>query len=387
MNTQAVADKLAHAYVRLMRHPETCLYAGVMQMGKREVVDDVPTACTDGINVKYGTKFFADRPVEECSAVVLHETLHKVFKHCTRHRDYWKEDADVANQAADYIVNDVIHNLNDKNLCRLPSEALLDAQFSGWSFSDVYNFLRKEKKANDGNGRQGSPLDEHEPNEELSDEAVQQIAKDIDDEIKQAGMLAGRLGQNLPRSINDACTSQVDWTTQMQEFLSTASTGKDDDFSYNRLDSRALLLHDIIEPATHNEVVGETLLAIDTSGSIDSKILSQFAEEIALYAKSVNPESIRILWWDTEVHAEQVFEPSQYDSIKNLLKPQGGGGTKVGCVSKYINDNKLKPDVVVVLTDGYVESEYSWDVKPPTLWLVTECRHFVPKSGRLIRIN
>jgi hypothetical protein len=146
-------------------------------------------------------------------------------------------------------------------------------------------------------------------------------------------------------------------------------------------------LDDIIAPATHNEVVGETILAIDSSGSIDSKILSQFAEEIALYAQSVNPERIRVLWWDTDVHAEQVFEPEQYGSIKTLLKPRGGGGTKLGCVSKYINDNKLKPDVVVVLTDGYVESEYDWDIKPPTLWLVTECRSFNPKCGRLIRVG
>lgn len=383
---QAVADKLAHAYVRLMRHPETCLYAGVMQMGKREVVDDVDTACTDGINVKYGTAFFADRPVEECSAIVLHETLHKVFKHTTRHRDYWKEDADVANQAADYVVNDVIHNLEDKRLCRLPDGALLDSQFSGWSFADVYNFLRKEKKEQ-GKGRGGKPLDTHEPNDGMSEGEIEKLSNEINDEIKQAGMLAGRLGKNLPRSINDACTAKVDWTTQMQEFLSTASTGKDDDFTHRQLDKRMLLMHDIIEPATHNEIVGETLLAIDTSGSIDEKIISQFAEEIALYANSVNPECIRVLWWDTEVHAEQMFEPSQYGSIKSLLKPRGGGGTKVGCVSKYINDNRLKPDVVVVLTDGYVESEYDWDIKSPTLWLVTECRRFEPKSGRVIRVD
>lgn len=386
MNTQAVADKLAHAYVRLMRHPETCLYAGVMQIGKREVVDNTPTACTDGINVKYGAAFFADRPVDECSAVVLHETLHKVFKHCTRHREFWKEDADLANQAADYVVNDVIVQIEDKALCRLPDGALIDPMFSGWSFAEVYNYLRKEKKDNGGRGREGTSLDSHEPNDEMSEAEIQQVAKDIDDEIKQGGVLAGRLGKKLPRSIDEACTAKVDWTVQMQEYLSTASTGKDDDYSYRRIDKR-WLLDDIIAPATHNEVVGETVLAIDTSGSIDSKILTQFAEEIALYAQSVSPESIRVLWWDAAVHAEQVFTPDQYGSIKTLLKPVGGGGTRLGCVSKYINDKRLKPDVVVVLTDGYVESEYDWDIKSPTLWLVTERRGFNPKCGRLIRVD
>ena len=190
----------------------------------------------------------------------------------------------------------------------------------------------------------------------------------------------------MPRSIDEACTAKVEWTTQMQEYLSTASTGKDDDYSYCRINKR-WLMEDIIAPATHNEVVGDTIVAIDTSGSIDTRILSQFGEEIALYAQSVNPESIRVLWWDYDVHAEQVFTSDQYSNIKSLLKPMGGGGTRVGCVSKYINDKKLKADVVVVLTDGYVESDYSWDIKFPTLWVVTESRSFNPKSGRLIRVD
>ena len=133
------------------------------------------------------TAFFADRPVAECSAVVLHETLHKVFKHCTRHRDYWKDDSDLASQAADYVVNDVIHNLKDK-LCAvyLMVRCLMIGSVAGHSLRSTIFYVKKRK--NGGRGRSVTPLDTHEPNEEMGEVEIQQVSKDIDDEIKQAGL-------------------------------------------------------------------------------------------------------------------------------------------------------------------------------------------------------
>ena len=43
-------QRLKRAHVALMKHQETALYSGIIMMGKSEVKDDIPTACTDGIN-------------------------------------------------------------------------------------------------------------------------------------------------------------------------------------------------------------------------------------------------------------------------------------------------------------------------------------------------
>ena len=43
-------DRIKKAHIALMKHPETALYSGVMMLGKSEVVDDCPTAKTDGFN-------------------------------------------------------------------------------------------------------------------------------------------------------------------------------------------------------------------------------------------------------------------------------------------------------------------------------------------------
>jgi predicted metal-dependent peptidase len=91
------------------------------------------------------------------------------------------------------------------------------------------------------------------------------------------------------------------------------------------------------------------------------------------------------LWWDTEVHGEQVFSPEDYNNLKDILKPQGGGGTMVSCVSDYINTKKINSEAVIVFTDGYLESDIKWNISVPTLWLVTQAKSFTPPSGKVVK--
>ena len=59
----------------------------------------------------------------------------------------------------------------------------------------------------------------------------------------------------------------------------------------------------------------------------------------------------------------------------------GGGGTRAGCVSDYIVKHNLKPDCLVMLTDGYIESKVVWDTKVKSLWMVTHNEILVPPNG------
>jgi predicted metal-dependent peptidase len=95
---------------------------------------------------------------------------------------------------------------------------------------------------------------------------------------------------------------------------------------------------------------------------------------------------VRVLWWDTDVHGEQVFE-GDYANIAGLLKPQGGGGTHVSCVNEYINKQKINAECVIVFTDGYVESDITWNILSPTLWMVTECKSFEPPVGKMVKFG
>jgi predicted metal-dependent peptidase len=95
---------------------------------------------------------------------------------------------------------------------------------------------------------------------------------------------------------------------------------------------------------------------------------------------------VRVLWWDTDVHGEQVFV-GNYQDIAKLLKPMGGGGTHVSCVNEYINKERINAECVIVFTDGYVESDVTWNIPSPTLWMVTENKSFEPPVGKKVKFG
>lgn len=396
---ETAIKKLEKATVDVMRHPETCAYAGVFVMGKTTVEPNIPTACTDGINEKYGEAFINSITLPELRAVKVHEGLHKVFKHTVRGLAYWKKNPRLANIAADYVVNDVIKNLKDQAFISLPDDALYDPQFHGWSFPEVYRFLEDEeeqcKRKGKGNGEttgkgegRGDPLDEHDMSnaEEMSEEEMQEYVEQVNEAIHQGGLLAGRFGQKLPRSVTDSLLPQVDWTNALREFISSIAQGNDE-HTYRKFDKR-MILDDIIQPGVMSEKVGDIIVAIDTSGSISNEMLSEFAAELHSICESVSPDALRVIWWDDKVRSEQVFTPEMFGDIRKLLKPAGFGGTHVSCVSEYVIKRAYKADCMVVFTDGHVEDDIKWDVLCPTLWLVTSKRGFEPpRGGKMVKVE
>lgn len=428
--------RIKKSHVTLMRHPETALYSGVIMMGKSEVVDSKVTAYTDGVNKKYGRAFMGNMPDAEINAIVLHENLHVALRHVIHGRKMFAEDKRTANIAADYVVNGIIANLKDKSLCSLPEGAVVDPKYFDWSMLEVYKDLRKkckkpedgrgdkpckdgepgegqgqgnanqeddgdsngkshtnpgEDKDNDGDGSYPGSFDEHDFEAKDSDHegagslTAEEISEAVDRALREGAILAGRFGADIPRAISESLEPVVDWKRELSEFISNAMSGKDE-YTWRKYNRR--VIDTMLLPTTVNETVGELIIPIDTSGSIGGAELAKFAGELASICEMVCPERVRVLWWDTTVHAEQVFEEENYADIAKLLKPRGGGGTRVTCVNEYITQHNLSPDAVIVFTDGYVEGNIMWTINAPTLWLVTDNHSFVPPSnGRIVKFD
>jgi len=401
-------QRIKKAHVALMKHPETALFSGVLMLGESHVVDEEGiTAYTDGLNKKYGRAFVEAvcKKDSQLNALVLHENLHIVFRHLLHNRDLFVENRQRANMAADYVVNDVITHIKDKHLVELPVGALVDNKYHNMNMREVYRLLKDECEDGDGGGgsqepkrgKKGNDSGESEPQYKFDDhdidgaaghgataEEVKEIDIKIDRALREGAMLAGRLGANLPRSITELLEPKIDWRTELREFVASSTKGKDE-FTWRKF-NRRLLPNDIYLPTVENETIGEIVVAIDTSGSIDQEQINEFASELASICEAVEPESVRVLWWDTMVHGEQRFA-NNYQNIGGMLKPQGGGGTRVGCVAEYINKHKVKAECVLVFTDGYVENDVKWDINVPTLWLVTRNKRWTSPSGRVVVFN
>ena len=403
VDISAVSDALTRVHIRLMSHPETRLYASVILLGKSEVVDtpDCPTAYTDGINKKYGAAFCSQLSLAEMGGLVLHENIHVMLKHLPRHRDLMKEDAELANIAMDYVTNLLIDEVKDKTIAVLPEGGLLDRQYKGWSVREVYEHLRREEQKKDGqeqaeagtpgkpgggNGRP-QPLDKHDFSKlaEATPEEVKKIADAVDSCLHQAGILAGRTGAEIPRAMQEVMAPEVDWLNETREFVSAHAWGRDE-ATWRRY-NRRYVADDIFLPSTYSETIDELVVACDLSGSVHGEVERKLLSEVANVAMICKPKRLRVLWWDTEVRSEQVFE-EDYAQVAGLLRPVGGGGTRVGSVSGYIRDKNIKANCLVVLTDGHVEYDVKWEVNTPTLWLITANNSFVPPGGGVkVRVN
>ena len=397
-------ERMKKNHIALMRHPETALYSGVIMAGESHVSDEFFTAYTDGINKKYSAHFIENLSDEELRGLILHENLHVALMHIPRHKDLMRENSMLANVAMDIVVNNIILKLGDKKLCKLPEGGIFDPKYDGWSVREIYNDLKKQNPPRDGGGGNGDngsgegevlvngrtfstkDSDEHDASgaEGKTPEEMKELEERVQRALREGGMLAGRLGTKMPRELEESLASKVDWRKELQDYVKSAVRGADE-LTWRKF-NRSLLANDILAPSVESETITEVIFAADTSGSIDDKALAEVGAQIAAACETCRPEKVRVLWWDTHVHGEQVFT-DDYDNIRRLLKPQGGGGTRAGCVSEYIIKNKLTPDCVVVLTDGYLEDNINWDTTADTLWLVKGNSRFVPPSGKKLIIE
>lgn len=391
-------QRVKKGHIALMKHPETAWWGGVMMMGTTEIVDEPITAYTDGVNKKYGRTFLQTIcPTQpEVNGLILHENLHIGLRHHIHGADMFKEDGERANKAADYVVNDMIMEISKKypDLVQLPKGGLYDPQYHNMSMRDVYKLLPTKKGGGGGGGKpdkdgvQGSgsgdgeyEFDKHDFGKGLTQEEAKEMDGQIDRAIREGALLAGRLGIDLPRAITDMLNPVIDWKKELAEFVSASCKGKDE-YTWRKF-NRRLISNDIYLPTVENETIGEVVVAIDTSGSIGQEQLNEFASELVSICEAVSPDAVRVLWWDTKVHGEQIFTDN-YDQIGSMLKPLGGGGTRVSSVAEYINKKKINAECVLVFTDGYLESDVVWDISSPTLWMVTENRNWVPPTGKKV---
>lgn len=408
-------ERLKRSHVYLLKHPKTAGLGGIILMGKSEVVDNHPTAYTDGINKKYGREFLAKCKDEEINGLVMHENGHVFYRHVTHHKKIFRENAKLANIAADFVVNDMIVLFDDPKIA-LPPGALWHDMFRNMSVIQVYNFLKQRKKEleEEGEGGQGggqdqdqdqnndSPqgekqdkrtdidkvlrnlndydsLDEHDIEGTPLDE--KDIGEKIDKALREGGLLAGILGGNKNRVIDELLEPVVDWREALAEFVLAICNGKSE-YSWKRFNNRQVA-NDFYLPTVISETVGEIVVAIDTSGSIGGPELTAFASELVSICEMVSPEKVRVLWWDTEVHGEQVFT-GNYDGLAHMLKPVGGGGTHVSSVSEYLIKKNVNPECVIVFTDGYTENDIAWNHKSPLLWLITQNKGLNVPTGKKV---
>ena len=383
-----VEQRLQKAVSDIMMNDKYIALAGLLAVGDRGVRDDIPTANTNGRDENYGRAFCESLNDAELRFLVLHENYHKLARHLHIYAHLNKIDGTVANMACDFWINSklVEDNKNDKFATMTGELAIgcYDTRYDGMSVPEIFNALLKQKQEGGGGGGQGFDDHDWEGAEELSDEEQKELAKDIDDVIRQGALLAGKTGSGGDRTLEQFLEPQVNWREVLREFITDTCSGGD--FStYNKPNRRYLHL-DLIMPSGISEQVEELVLAIDTSGSIGQRELTTFLSEVKGICDTVKPSKVRVLYWDTQVCRDEAYEIDKLDDLPQSTKPSGGGGTDVECVPKYMAEHGIKPQATIVLTDGYLGGSWGqWTC--PTLWVILDNKNTHSKVGKTLHVK
>lgn len=422
MTKLTAEQRIERTHVQLMRDKNFCLFSGVFMVGKVEVCDKEMTASTDGRNVKYGREFVDRLNDKQLAFLVVHEAMHKAYRHMHVWKKIAKENRKLANMAMDYVINLQIVDFDPNALVvQMPTDengellGLLDPQYRGMDTMQVYEILKKNckgggggKEKGDGKGRggQGSDgqpdnpsdgqgdepyeFDEHDWDgaEGLSEEDEKELGREIDHALREGAILAGKLKGNIPRGIEELLHPKVDWREALREFVKAHTKGLDE--STWRRPHRKYLGVDIVMPSTIGFKAERVSIGTDTSGSIDGPILSRFLGEAKLICDDVEPEIVDMMYWDSHVAKHEVYSGAEVGGLINSTKPAGGGGTEPDCVPTYLLKQGIKPQCLVMLTDGvfFGHNTQKWEeLGVPVLWCVVGNRDFVPKYGQVVCVE
>jgi len=379
--------RIERAHVELMAHKDTMEYASIIMVGKYKVLDDIPTACTNGIDVMYGKDFVGKLSDSDLRGLIMHENLHKTFQHTFLWKHLYEENARCANMACDYVINLLIKDIekSSSGFVTLPKVGLLDERFRGMDSQEVFKLLMEEGQGQGGDGEgEGGGLDDHDwDTSGMSQQEIEEHVKEVNQAIRQGQLMAGKMGGKQSRELGELLEPKVDWREQLRDYVSSLADGKDIS-TWQRV-NRRWLQHDMYMPSTVSESMGRVVIAIDTSGSIGGRELNEFLSEVQAICMNVQPELVDLLYWDTEVAAHEVYGREDLGKLVKSTKPAGGGGTDPACIPQYIADKQLKPECVIVLTDGYVGGWGTW--QHPVLWAITGGYKPTPTVGAAIYID
>lgn len=413
-------QRLERAHVQLMQHKDWCLFSGIFMIGDVTVDDNVLTAHTNGRDVTYGRKFVDSLDDKMLNFLVIHEAMHKAYRHLHVWRNLWKENARLANAAMDYVINLQIRDTDPSGvMVTMPRDAdgniigLIDEKYRGMDTMQVFRALQREQEQkqeeDDGNGNgdgssqpggdkgngSGQPgsnsagLDEHDWDGAagMDEKEQQELTSEIDHALREGSMLVGKMKGNVQRGIDELLHPKVDWREALREFVKSAIRGGDQ--STWRRPHRKYLAVDLVMPSSFNQRAETIAVAVDTSGSVGGDELTQFMSEIKSICDDVVPEVVELLYWDSRVAGHETYRGSEVSLLTQSTKPRGGGGTAPDCVPAFLRDNRLNPQCVVVLTDGcFGRHEVSnWAESAPVLWCVVGNKRFTPIVGQCVFLD
>jgi len=355
------------------------------------------TCWVDGVSFGYNPDYIEQLSFDELKGVLCHEVMHLALGHHTR-----RGERDVAqwNEAADYVINPIVV---DAGLI-LPEAIPIRNEFRDKSAEQVYGILAKEKQEQEsqnkqqdqqqgpGSGAQGpngnqqgqgqGQPDQSDQNGSMTGE-VRDYPGDTDDGASATQAEMDKQGQEWQIIATQAATQatkcgsmpggameeirilnqpKVDWRSALMRFVDQLDNV---DWSFSKPNHR-YADEDFIMPSLHSYKLPEIVVAIDTSGSVSSAELVQFASEIEEIL-NVHDTTLKVVYCDRQVRDTVTFSR---EDMPIKLDVKGRGGTAFSPLFEHVNKFDDPPTCVVYLTDLDC-NDFGPEPDYPVLWVQT----------------
>lgn len=343
------------------------------------------TAATDGLNFYYNSRFIMMLRPKEVDFLVGHEVLHVVYDHMGR-RDH--RDPEVWNIAVDYAVNaDLKRHKIGEFITTVP--ALFEAKYDSVPSEEIYDDLMKNAQyisiddlldkmlddhidgEGDGEGEDGEDGEggdkKGKGRPKLSEAEKEQIRQEVKQSIINAAQQAdaGSIPAGVQRMIKQMTDPVMPWRELIQTNLTSAIRS---DYSWMRPSRRGWHMDAIMPGMNPGEEIDVTIM-IDMSGSISNKQGMQFISEVAGMMDIFDGFKIHIACFDTRVYNAKDYTSENLDTIDDY-ELAGGGGTDFDCIFKYLKEEAIVPNRLIVFTDGYPFGSWGDPDYCDTTWII-----------------
>jgi len=339
------------------------------------------TAATDGQTFYYNSRFIMLLRTKEVEFLVGHEVLHVVYDHIDRRES---RDPEIWNIADDYVVNaDLKRHKVGEFITSVP--CLYERKYENMQAEAVYDDLMKNVQyiniedlldqmiddhidgEGDGEGEDGDGEQKGKGRPKLSAAEREQIRQEVKQAIINAAQQAeaGSVPAGVERLIKQMTDPVMPWRELLQANLTSAIKS---DYSWMRPSRRGWHMDAIMPGMNPGEEIDVTVF-IDMSGSISNKQGMAFLSEVAGMMEAFDGFKIRVACFDTQVYNMQEFTSENLDTV-DTYELAGGGGTDFDCIFKYLKEEAIVPNRLVVFTDGYPFGSWGDADYCDTTWII-----------------
>jgi len=355
---------LDKAKVALMGSKDSAFFTTVCFSLKHVWDDSIPTACTNGTEIRFSPKFFLELDRDERVFLLLHESMHVAFLHMNRLNERKPQKW---NMAADYVIN---HMLIERGF-KMPKGGLHDPQYAGMSTEQVYDLIPDDEASEFEMDLEPNPGDQKDFENDVADILVRAAIQS-----KIQGDSVGSIPGDIQIYLDNLLDPKLPWDRILHKYVNALNK---DDYSFRKPNRRFLPKHYL--PTLYNETLMDITVAVDTSGSVSDADFQRFITEVASILKKQKPKSLTLLQFDTAIKSTHVIR-----SVSELKEVtfHGRGGTRIAPVIDWVKEHRS--NLLIVFSDGEFQNR-SADPKVPIIWVIHDNPKYQAPYGKIIHYN